>query len=114
MITALVNAGADIEARAVKGHTPLHWAAAGSRLEVITALVNAGADLEARDEHGLTPLHFAVRSRQAAAVTEALLNAGANASARAGDGTQPWDLIEDASPLKDTSVYWRLNDARFE
>ena len=58
VVTALVNAGADLEARDESGLTPLHVAAGGSAVPaVVTALVNAGADLEARTESGLTPLH---------------------------------------------------------
>ena len=50
MVTALVNAGADLEARTESGLTPLHVAAAISDMPaVVTALVTAGADPNARD-----------------------------------------------------------------
>ena len=63
--TALVNAGADPNARTGGGLTPLHLAAARSKTpEVVTALVNAGADPNARDGNGRTPLHWAASYRE--------------------------------------------------
>jgi hypothetical protein len=49
VIAALVEAGADVNARFVGGHaeTPLHWAASSDDVEALDALIDAGADLEA-------------------------------------------------------------------
>ena len=59
IVTALVNAGADPNARDVLGFTPLHRAAAFSKTpEVVTALVNAGADPNARTGNGDTPFEL--------------------------------------------------------
>ena len=41
------------------------------------------------------------------------LDAGADPNARDEDGWTAWDLIPDDSPLRDSDVYWQLNDARF-
>ncbi|WP_028612011.1 ankyrin repeat domain-containing protein [Paenibacillus harenae] len=48
-VTALVEAGADVNARFVGFHseTPLHWAASCNDVEVLDALIEAGADIEA-------------------------------------------------------------------
>ena len=48
-IAALVNAGADVNARFRGPHeeTPLHWAASSDDVEAITALLDAGADIDA-------------------------------------------------------------------
>lgn len=48
-VAALVEAGADVEARFVGAHseTPLHWAASCDDVAVLDALLDAGADLEA-------------------------------------------------------------------
>ncbi len=48
-VAALVEAGADINARFRGPHreTPLHWAASSDDVEVLDALIDAGADLEA-------------------------------------------------------------------
>ena len=51
MIRALVEAGADVNARFVGGshtETPLHWAASADDVEALDALLDAGADIEAR------------------------------------------------------------------
>jgi hypothetical protein len=50
VVAALVEAGADVNARFVGPHTetPLHWAASSDDDEVLDALIDAGADLEAK------------------------------------------------------------------
>ena len=83
--TALLEAGADPNARTEYGYTPLHSA----RL-VKTALLGAGADLNARTEYGYTPLHSA---RTGEAVT-ALLGAGADLNARTESGHTPLHLAK--------------------
>ncbi len=49
-VAALVEAGADVNARFCGTHseTPLHWAASSDDVTVIDALLNAGADIEVR------------------------------------------------------------------
>jgi uncharacterized protein len=49
-VAALVNAGADVNASFVGGHSekPLHWAASSDDVEVLDALLDAGADIDAR------------------------------------------------------------------
>ena len=39
--------------------SPLHWAAAHSKVEIAKLLIDAGADLEAKDHEGFTPLETA-------------------------------------------------------
>jgi ankyrin repeat protein len=48
-INALVEAGADVNARFRGPHqeTPLHWAASSDDVEALTALLDAGADIDA-------------------------------------------------------------------
>ena len=59
MVRALVDAGADIEAKAKANGdlTPLHYAAGNNdNPAMVRALVDAGADIEARTiNRGLTP-----------------------------------------------------------
>ena len=56
MVAVLLAAGADLEARAEGGATPLHEAARFSETPaVVAALLDAGADPAARDAEGRTP-----------------------------------------------------------
>jgi len=64
MVEKLLAAGADKEAKSVKGLSPLHVAAGIGHVAVVETLLAAGADKEATDEGGLTPLHFAAASGQ--------------------------------------------------
>jgi len=70
--SALVEAGADVNARDQIGRTPLHNACAGNRdrVETIRLLVQRGADVNAQDNKGRTPLHWAVMSPVSTAVPE--------------------------------------------
>jgi len=79
VVSALLEAGADVEARDRDGQTVLHRAAQHFPPEA-QLLLAAGADKNARDEHGSTPLHTAVLASSLEAVS-ALLEAGADVSA---------------------------------
>ena len=120
VIQALLDAGADLEARDTWSLTPLHLAAdnkinpAVIQALVIQALLDAGANIEARDEDGNTPLHKAARRSRNPAVIQALLNAGADASAQNDWGEFPVDLIGEVSPLRGTDFYRKLHDARYK
>ena len=78
MVTVLLAAGAEVDARDLNGETPLHWAAGRNRNPaVIAELVEAGADLDARDGDGNTPLHASRRNTNPA-VALLLLELGAD------------------------------------
>ena len=93
VITALIEGGADPNARAQYGATPLHRAAYfNSNPSVITALIEGGADPGAgmRGEYmGLTPLHAAAEVSFNPSVITALIEGGANPNARDEDGYTP-------------------------
>ena len=114
MVAALLDAGADVNARGDFGWTPLHRAAVvNTNPAKVAALLDAGANLETRGENGMTPLHRAA-FRGNPAVVEALLDAGADIAARDENGDTPFDLAKGNDDLRGTAAYWRLNDARFE
>ncbi|MXY62049.1 MAG: ankyrin repeat domain-containing protein [Synechococcus sp. SB0665_bin_28] len=56
---------------------------------------------------------MAAASSKTPEVVKALLNAGANPSAKTKEGKLPVELIPDDSPLRGTDVYWRLNEGRY-
>ena len=110
VITALMEAGADINLRSIGGYyilgpgvgvnlcasqaTPLHLAAGSNdNPSVITALLEAGADINSRDktgdQGGNTPLHLAAMFSNNPAIITALLEAGADINSGYRRGNTP-------------------------
>lgn len=84
-VQALIDSGADVNARDAMQWTPIFKAAYNHEQDcgyapVVKALVDAGADVNARIGFGLTPLMLAAGGGEGA-VCEVLLNAGADAMA---------------------------------
>ncbi|CAN0059877.1 unnamed protein product, partial [Laminaria digitata] len=83
LVELLVNAGADIEARAWRGATALHLAAQDPdtghqrRRRITAVLLEHGADKDALNSRGHSPLRLAAESGNVAA-TRALVAAGAD------------------------------------
>ena len=113
VVAALLNAGADLEARNNVGSTPLHRVAASGTPAVVAALLDAGADVKKRNTEGWTPLHMAA-ARGTPALVEALLDAGADPSATDAEGCCPWDFAKKNPLLEGTDVYWRLHDGKYK
>ena len=53
-------AGADVNAKAEDGWTPLHFATSGGYKEITELLISKGADVNSKDNHGRTPLDLAI------------------------------------------------------
>lgn len=87
VLDILIKAGAKVNRN---GRTPLHVAAAHSRLAdaFCTLLLAAGAKVNARDLIDATPLHFAAWARNAGAV-RLLIDFGAKVNASGPDDTTP-------------------------
>jgi ankyrin repeat protein len=80
-VTALLGAGADVDAAAGDGMTALHWAAQDGRAEIVDVLLDASADVTAGTRiGGYTPLHLAA-GRGHADVVRRLLDAGSDPNA---------------------------------
>ena len=79
-VRALLDGGADVNAREGDGATALHWAVERDDAEVADALLRAGADVTAANDYGVTPASLACLNRNAA-MLERLLAAGADPNA---------------------------------
>ena len=70
VLQALLDAGANPQAKDSYDNTPLHWAAGSSygNPAVLQFLLAAGADINARTSEGETPLDVATRKENWSAV----------------------------------------------
>ena len=83
-VSALIAAGADLEARDQYGATPLNWAAGYGCAECVTLLLKAGAKVMARNLKGVTPLHVAGPK-----IAPLLIAAGADINGVDSNGNKP-------------------------
>ena len=59
VVEILLDAGAFVNDKDIKGTTALQWATAVSDADVVQALIKAGANVNARDDKGMSALHLA-------------------------------------------------------
>jgi len=77
---ALIEAGADVNARNNYNETPLHFQTSEG---VVRLLIEAGADVNARNDYNSTPLHFQTREGS----VRLLIEAGADVNTRNNNRT---------------------------
>jgi len=117
VVAALIDAGAEVNARFVGPHaeTPLHWAASSDDVEVLDALVDAGADIEAPGAvlGDGTPLADAVGFGQWQAARR-LLDRGARTTLWQAAALGLLDRVEEQcaganppTPAKVTDAFWQ-------
>ncbi len=89
--TALVKAGADINAKDGYGVTPLSYAAISGSLETLRMLLKNGADVKAKDVDGRTVLVEALTTENhlPPEIIEELIQAGAEVNVRIYGGLTP-------------------------
>lgn len=78
-VSALLAAGADVNATSRLGFTPLHAAARANRPRIIEVLLQNGAKPDAADHYGSTPLHEAAWRGNIRAATALLTAANPHA-----------------------------------
>ena len=106
VVDALLKAGARVDARNIRGVTPLmHAASSNPNLEVLDLLIRAGARVNSRNYYYVTPLIYAVTSNQNPHVIERLLRAGADPETRDYDGLTALDYAMTSKSLGGTSAY---------
>ena len=88
VVQAMLDSGADVNAKDKDGWTPLLWAAYNGNAEVISVLLQAGADVNAKKNNGDTPLLSAVL-RENIELISVLLKRGADVNAKDDDGRTP-------------------------
>ena len=101
IVQALLEGGADINARDADGKVPLHravkssWSKAGDSVRegwnpaVCKLLAEKGADIDARDDMGKTPLHIAVEEPRLPDLLKVLIDAGASLETKDRNGYTP-------------------------
>ena len=110
VVQALVDAGADLEARDVAGSAPIHYAAQNQNVEIIKVLIAAGADITATQEGGATPLHLAALHSTPAVMTE-LMNSGADVHTTDWDGKTAFDYAKRGQTDEALNNYLILKNA---
>ena len=88
-VSALLDAGADLDARDDHGRTPLFVASGAHKIETVRLLLEAGAAVNAARKDGRTALHAGAENR---AMVELLLDAGADVNA----GRDGWNPVRSA------------------
>ena len=113
VITTLLKAGADIEARdTVHGGTALLWAASfNQNPDVITALLKAGADISARGIGERTALIMAALNNANPEVIMVLLKAGADAKVQDFAEMTAFDYAQGNEKLNGTDALKQLEEA---
>ena len=63
LVYMLINKGADVNSRDLKGYTPLHYASESGSLEITQLLIRSGAELGIKDVRKRTPYALAVKNK---------------------------------------------------
>uniref|UniRef100_A0A0P4WR32 Uncharacterized protein n=1 Tax=Scylla olivacea TaxID=85551 RepID=A0A0P4WR32_SCYOL len=90
---ALIDAGADLNARDNSMRTPLHVSVLGKSTNIMKLLLDAGCDVQAVNDKGFSVLHIAALSGNEKAVQE-LRMAGVETDRKDSMGLMPEDVAD--------------------
>lgn len=109
VISVLVQAGSDVNAKNNNGDTALLLAANfNPNPEVISALIVAGAEINATTSSGMTALMLAAYKNTNPNVVSVLLRAGADADMKNNNGWTALGLAQQNPHMQNTNAYQQL------
>ena len=104
-ISALLDAGADVNAQDNEGRTALMSAAANiEEMDSLKLLLKAGADVNAKAENGETALMWAATQNSNPDAVSILLKAGADVNAKSDEGKTALDLAQEMDNVEVAKV----------
>jgi ankyrin repeat protein len=113
LVRALVDAGANINAKDNEGNTPLHFSVKRINREkfptrdyegIVRLLLDKKADVHIVNVGGATPLHTAAAFRADPSVVEMLIQAGADVNQKASESTGGWTPLHGAAARNSGSI----------
>jgi ankyrin repeat protein len=98
-VKSLLEQGANVNARAQGGYTPLSRAvsALNANPKIVQLLIDKGADVNAKADDGSRPLHLAIYSVNSE-IVKLLIKSGADVNAQNNDGTTAHFIAKTLAP----------------
>ncbi|HAO77690.1 MAG TPA: hypothetical protein DCQ92_01705, partial [Verrucomicrobia subdivision 3 bacterium] len=112
VLTALIEAKANVNLPDPDGKTALHWAADKNRKDLIELLVKAGADVNARTKNGSTPLDYAKSHPPTVGITVGVQPGGSAGVTVVTNGLTTADLLRQSGALDELPDFTRIRITR--